>query len=189
MGYLLSECNPGELLKDTDFPDANGDWTVGADWDIPGNGFAYFDGPSIVSSGISQNINIIENHVLEIHLSVVGAFFSLAGKGLHVKIGGATSPLIIAEGSYVFYLLPTAYGTQLFEIASDTPNYGPADFAIMSHVSCQDTICNISKDDIRLPQPVVWYNYWEIGDNRIMLNYASRFDKTNIGIIHDPEFP
>lgn len=189
MGYIVSDCVAGELLIDPYFPNAPGAWNVGVQWNVPGDGFAYFNGPSVVPSGIDQTIEIIENHLLEIHLSVVGAFFALGGKGLHIKIGGWTSSLITAMGSYVFYAMPTAFGSQLFEIVSDTPNYGPADFAIMSFVSCQDTICNIVTDDIVVHPTDLYYNYWELPGGRLMVNLASRFDKSNILMIHESDFP
>lgn len=189
MGYEVSDCIAGELLLDNDFTPPNGNWNVGVQWSIPGNGFAYFTGPSVVNSGINQTIEIVENHLLEIHFWLVGAFFSLAGKGLHLKIGGWTSPLITAQNPYVFYAMPTAFGSQLFEIVSDTPPYSPADFAIISYVSCQDTICNIVTDDFGVHPTDLYYNYWELANNRLMVNLASRFDKSNILLIHDPEFP
>lgn len=189
MSYPVRTCNAGELLTDGDFPNAPGAWAVGTDWRVPGDGFAYFNGISVGSFKISQTITLIENHVLEIHLSVVGAFFSLGSKGLHIKIGGWTSPLITAVGSYVFYPLPSNSGSQLFEITSDTPNYGPADFAIMSHVSCVDTVCTVNIEDLNLTQPNLYYDYWPIADNKIMLQYSARFDKTSVLVIHDPDWP
>lgn len=107
MGYPVEECNPDELLTDGDFDKAPGAWTVGAQWTIDGLGKAVFGGPSAVETKISQTIDIVEDHLLEIKMTVDSVFWLFPPKSFQLKIGGASSPALTIAKPYVFYLLPS----------------------------------------------------------------------------------
>lgn len=189
MGYPVEECNPDELLTDGDFDKAPGAWTVGAQWTIDGLGKAVFGGPSAVETKISQTIDIVEDHLLEIKMTVDSVFWLFPPKSFQLKIGGASSPALTIAKPYVFYLLPSLFGSQLFEITANTPAYDIPDSIFISHVSCIDVVCLVGKDDIVMSQPDVFYDYSVLSDERIMLNYGSSFDHSGIIVIRDPDYP
>lgn len=189
VSYPISTCNAGELLTDGDFNVGDGAWTVGDRWDIPGDGTAVFDGASAVETMIKQDITIVKNHTLEIHLAVTSVFWLHPPRGFHVKIGGASSPLITAAGNFIWYLLPKTDGVQGFQITADDLPYDAPDSIFLSHVSCRDIICEIVNPDLNISQPDLYYLPREASNNKLMVKFASRFDFTKILVMHDPEWP